>query len=67
MVATLDELDEAALISILTEPKNALTKQYRRLFDMEGAELEFREEALHAVAHARHAAQDRRARPAHHP
>ena len=50
MVATLDELDEAALISILTEPKNALTKQYRRLFDMEGAELEFRDEALRAVA-----------------
>jgi ATP-dependent Clp protease ATP-binding subunit ClpX len=51
VVATLDELDEAALISILTEPKNALTKQYRRLFDMEGAELEFRDEALRAVAH----------------
>src|SRR5215211_6698163 len=50
VVATLDELDEAALISILTEPKNALTKQYRRLFDMEGAELEFRDEALRAVA-----------------
>jgi len=51
VVATLDELDEEALVSILTEPKNALTKQYRRLFEMEGAELEFREEA--------HAAQDR--------
>src|SRR5271169_4127534 len=51
VVATLDELDEGALISILTEPKNALTKQYRRLFEMEGAELEFREEALKAVAH----------------
>jgi ATP-dependent Clp protease ATP-binding subunit ClpX len=51
VVATLDELDEGALISILTEPKNALTKQYRRLFEMEGAELEFREEALRAVAH----------------
>src|SRR6184192_1383017 len=51
VVATLDELDEEALISILTEPKNALTKQYRRLFEMEGAELEFREEALRAVAH----------------
>src|SRR6187397_868973 len=50
VVATLEELDEKALISILTEPKNALTKQYRRLFDMEGAELEFREEALSAVA-----------------
>jgi ATP-dependent Clp protease ATP-binding subunit ClpX len=51
VVATLDELDEGALISILTEPKNALTKQYRRLFEMEGAELEFRDEALRAVAH----------------
>jgi ATP-dependent Clp protease ATP-binding subunit ClpX len=51
VVATLDELDEAALVSILTEPKNALTKQYHRLFEMEGAELEFRDEALRAVAH----------------
>src|SRR5687767_11410467 len=51
VVATLDELDEGALVSILTEPKNALTKQYRRLFEMEGAELEFRDEALKAVAH----------------
>ena len=50
VVATLDELDEAALISILVEPKNALTKQYRRLFEMEGAELEFREDALRAIA-----------------
>jgi ATP-dependent Clp protease ATP-binding subunit ClpX len=50
VVATLDELDEQALMSILTEPKNALTKQYRKLFDMEGSELEFREEALRAVA-----------------
>src|SRR6204780_2280048 len=51
VVATLDELDEGALMSILTEPKNALTKQYRKLFEMEGAELEFRDEALRAVAH----------------
>ncbi len=50
VVATLEELDEDALIEILVEPKNALTKQYRRLFDMEGAELEFREDALRAVA-----------------
>jgi ATP-dependent Clp protease ATP-binding subunit ClpX len=50
VVATLEELDEHALISILTEPKNALTKQYKRLFDMEGVELEIRDEALHAVA-----------------
>jgi ATP-dependent Clp protease ATP-binding subunit ClpX len=50
VVATLDELDESALMSILTEPKNALTKQYRKLFEMEGAELEFRDEALRAVS-----------------
>ncbi|MBA1148393.1 ATP-dependent Clp protease ATP-binding subunit ClpX [Ectothiorhodospiraceae bacterium WFHF3C12] len=50
VVATLDELDEEALIQILQEPKNALTKQYQKLFDMEGVELEFREEALRAVA-----------------
>src|SRR5690606_11882355 len=50
VVATLEELDEAALMSILVDPKNALTKQYKRLFDMEGAELEFREDALRAVA-----------------
>ena len=50
MVATLDELDEAALMQILTEPRNALTKQYRKLFDMEGVEIEFREESLRAGA-----------------
>ncbi|HEY8540336.1 MAG TPA: ATP-dependent Clp protease ATP-binding subunit ClpX [Steroidobacteraceae bacterium] len=50
VVATLDELDESALVSILVEPKNALTKQYKKLFDMEGVELEFRPEALKAVA-----------------
>ena len=50
VVATLDELDEDALIQILQEPKNALTKQYQKLFEMEGVELEFREEALRAVA-----------------
>jgi ATP-dependent Clp protease ATP-binding subunit ClpX len=50
VVATLDELDEAALVSILVEPKNALIKQYRRLFEMEGAELDFREDALRAIA-----------------
>ena len=50
VVATLSELDEAALIQILTEPKNALTKQYQKMFEMEGAELEFRTEALSAIA-----------------
>jgi ATP-dependent Clp protease ATP-binding subunit ClpX len=50
VVATLDELDEDALIQILTEPKNALLKQYQKLFTMEGVELEIRPEALRAVA-----------------
>ncbi|HFD87074.1 MAG TPA: ATP-dependent Clp protease ATP-binding subunit ClpX, partial [Gammaproteobacteria bacterium] len=51
VVATLEELDEAALICILTEPKNAITKQYIKLFEMEGSEVEFREDALRAIAH----------------
>jgi ATP-dependent Clp protease ATP-binding subunit ClpX len=50
VAATLGELDEEQLVQILLEPKNAITKQYIRLFDMEGCELEFREEALRAVA-----------------
>ena len=51
VVATLEELDETALVQILTEPRNAITKQYHKLFEMEGVDLEFRDEALHAVAH----------------
>jgi ATP-dependent Clp protease ATP-binding subunit ClpX len=50
VLATLDELDEAALMQILTEPKNALTKQYAKLFEMEGVDLEFRADALKSVA-----------------
>jgi ATP-dependent Clp protease ATP-binding subunit ClpX len=50
VAATLEELDKEALISILTEPKNALVKQYRKLFEMEGVALEFREAALHTIA-----------------
>ncbi|MDX2369847.1 MAG: ATP-dependent protease ATP-binding subunit ClpX [Colwellia sp.] len=50
VVATLRELDESALIQILQEPKNALTKQFVALFDMEDVELEFREDALRAIA-----------------
>ncbi len=46
IIATLDELDEPALMQILTEPKNALTKQYAKLFEMEGVDLEFRPDAL---------------------
>jgi ATP-dependent Clp protease ATP-binding subunit ClpX len=50
VVATLDELSEEALVRILTEPRNALTKQYAKLFEMEGVELKFTDEALTAVA-----------------
>jgi ATP-dependent Clp protease ATP-binding subunit ClpX len=50
VVATLEELDETALVKILTEPKNAITKQFKKLFDMEGVELEFRADALTAIA-----------------
>ncbi|MEO0466976.1 MAG: ATP-dependent Clp protease ATP-binding subunit ClpX [Pseudomonadota bacterium] len=50
VIATLEDLDESALIEILTQPKNALLKQYQRLFDMESVDLTFTEEALSAVA-----------------
>ena len=50
VVATLEELDEAALVKILTEPKNAITKQFKKLFEMEGVELEVRPDALMAIA-----------------
>ena len=50
VVATLEELDEDALMSILTEPKNALVRQYRKLFRMDGVELKFEPGALRAVA-----------------
>jgi ATP-dependent Clp protease ATP-binding subunit ClpX len=50
VVATLEGLDEAALMQILTEPKNSLIKQYQKLFLMEGVELEFRAEVLNVIA-----------------
>lgn len=50
VIATLEELDKDALIQILTEPKNALTKQYGRLFELEGVQIDFRPDALDAVA-----------------
>ena len=50
VLATLDELDSEALVRILKEPKNAYTKQYAKLFEMEGAEIDFREDALAAIA-----------------
>ena len=50
MIATLDELDLDALVRILREPKNSLTKQYIKLFEMEGVEIQFREDALNAIS-----------------
>ena len=50
VIATLAELDEDALVNILTEPKNALVKQYQTLFGMENVELELEEEALRSIA-----------------
>src|SRR5690606_4505058 len=50
VLATLEDLDEGALVQILTEPKNALTRQYQRLFEMEDVELAFHEDALRAIA-----------------
>jgi len=51
VLSSLEELDESALVAILSEPKNALVKQYNKLFAMEGVQLEFRNEALIAIAH----------------
>ena len=51
VVATLEELDEDALVEILVQPKNALSKQYQKLFEMEDVQLEFRDDALRAIAH----------------
>ena len=50
VIATLEDLDESALVTILTQPKNALIKQYQKLFELENTELNFTDEALHAVA-----------------
>ena len=50
VIATLEDLDETALVRILTEPKNALTKQYSKLFDMENVKLKFTDGALRAIA-----------------
>ena len=50
MIATLEDLDETALVEILTTPKNALVKQYGRLFEMEDVKLTFSEDALHLIA-----------------
>jgi len=54
VIGTLTELDEAALVTILTEPKNALVKQYQRKFEFDNISLKFTDGALHAVAHEAH-------------
>ena len=51
VMAPLDPLDEESLVRILTEPRNALVRQYQKLFEMEGAELEFSPQALREIAH----------------
>ena len=66
VIATLEDLDEIALKRILQEPKNALVKQYQRLFEMENVDLTFQDEALIADRPQGDRAQDRRARPALH-
>ena len=67
VIAPLHELDETALIDILTKPKNALVKQYQKLFEMDGVKLRFTKGALQAVAAGRAEAQVGRARPARDP
>ena len=52
VLATLEDLDEISLVEILTRPKNALVKQYQRLFEMENVNLTFAEDALVSIAHA---------------
>ena len=50
IIATLDDLDEKSLVKILTEPKNSLIKQYKRLFEFEEVELEFKDDAISEIA-----------------
>jgi ATP-dependent Clp protease ATP-binding subunit ClpX len=50
VIATLDQLDEKALVDILTRPRNALTRQYQRLFELDGVQLKFTEKSLELVA-----------------
>src|SRR3712207_6967504 len=50
VITSVQKLDREALINILTEPKNALVRQYRRLFELDGVELEFTDDALEAIA-----------------
>ena len=67
VITHVHNLDEKALVKILTEPKNALIKQYQRFFDFDGVELEFSDDALVAVVRAVDASRDRGARTSRHP
>ena len=67
VVTNMHELDRDAMVRILTEPRNALTKQYQKLLDMEDVELVFEPDALRGHRRPGHRAQDRRPRPALHP
>ncbi len=60
VIAALDELEENDLIRILTEPKNALVKQYQKLFELEGVKLSFTDGALKSIAKKGHGEKDRR-------
>ena len=62
VITTLEQLDEDALITILTEPKNSLTKQFSKLFEMEDVELDIRDEALSEIAKKDNREEDRRKR-----
>ena len=64
VIGTLHELDKAALVQILTQPRNAITRQYMKLFEYENVKLRFTDDALEAIAEVGARAQDRRARPA---
>ena len=64
VIGTLHELDKPALVQILTQPRNAITRQYQKLFEYENVKLRFTDDALEAIAEMALDAQDRRARPA---
>ncbi len=67
VVGVLEDLDKDALIQILTKPKNAIIKQYQKLFEFENVRLKFSDDALEAIADSGHGAQGGRPRPAHDP
>ena len=67
VITSVETLDREALVQILTEPKNALIRQYRKLFELDNVDLEFSDDALQAIADQAIRRGHRRARPARHP